>query len=178
MLPNTPNNQNVTKTFTPDETAQWFAGLDKRFASADVWCETPDGRLLIVHSPYKQYWGVPGGIIDAGETPKQAAIREVQEEVGIILDFDTLEFAMATSRVLGRLGYNYQFIFRASITQEQIDALVLQPGEIDQRAFISRDEVKGAAAEQRLGASIYDWANDITGYDEKVFRSETDTSDL
>lgn len=28
-------------------------------------------------------WGFPGGGIDKGETPKQAAVRECQEEIGI-----------------------------------------------------------------------------------------------
>lgn len=39
-------------------------------------------------------WALPGGRIDAGETPEQAALRELQEEVGLVLD---------ASAVLGRL---------------------------------------------------------------------------
>jgi mutator protein MutT len=39
-------------------------------------------------------WALPGGRIDAGETPEQAALRELHEEVGLLLDEDT---------VLGRL---------------------------------------------------------------------------
>ena len=29
-------------------------------------------------------WGFPGGGIDKGETPKQAAVRECQEEIGVV----------------------------------------------------------------------------------------------
>lgn len=39
-------------------------------------------------------WALPGGRIDAGETPEQAALRELSEEVGLVLD---------ASAVLGRL---------------------------------------------------------------------------
>lgn len=39
-------------------------------------------------------WALPGGRIDAGESPQQAALRELQEEVGLRLD---------AADVLGRL---------------------------------------------------------------------------
>lgn len=39
-------------------------------------------------------WAFPGGRMDAGETPEQAALRELQEEVGLELE---------ASEVLGRL---------------------------------------------------------------------------
>jgi mutator protein MutT len=39
-------------------------------------------------------WALPGGRLDAGETPEQAALREMAEEVNLVLD---------ASAVLGRL---------------------------------------------------------------------------
>lgn len=41
----------------------------------------PDG-VLLVHDRWRDQWEVPGGGIDAGESPKEAAAREVAEESG------------------------------------------------------------------------------------------------
>lgn len=40
-------------------------------------------RVMLVVPSYKSYRDIPGGYIEHGETPKAAAIREVQEELGI-----------------------------------------------------------------------------------------------
>ena len=41
------------------------------------------GKLLILKPTYKDHWLLPGGVIEANESPKQACIREVKEETGI-----------------------------------------------------------------------------------------------
>lgn len=38
------------------------------------------GKILIVWSLTKNYWTLPGGVIERGETIEQAVVREVQEE--------------------------------------------------------------------------------------------------
>jgi 8-oxo-dGTP pyrophosphatase MutT (NUDIX family) len=45
--------------------------------------ERPDGALLLVRHVYRRRWGVPGGLLERGEDPALAAVREVREEVGI-----------------------------------------------------------------------------------------------
>jgi ADP-ribose pyrophosphatase YjhB (NUDIX family) len=40
-----------------------------------------DGRLLLIRENYgRRRYGPPGGLVEPGETPRQAAIREVREE--------------------------------------------------------------------------------------------------
>jgi 8-oxo-dGTP diphosphatase len=46
----------------------------------------PTGRLLLVqrgHDPHRGLWSLPGGRIEAGESPEQAVVREVREETGL-----------------------------------------------------------------------------------------------
>lgn len=45
--------------------------------------ERADGDLLLVQHSYRRRWGVPGGLLERGEDPADAAIREVREEVGL-----------------------------------------------------------------------------------------------
>lgn len=45
-----------------------------------------DGRLLLgrrAKAPFAGWWEVPGGFVERGEHPADAAVREVREELGI-----------------------------------------------------------------------------------------------
>ncbi|MFK0253806.1 NUDIX domain-containing protein [Streptomyces sp. NPDC090445] len=45
-----------------------------------------EDRVLLVDPTYKAGWEFPGGVVEAGEAPAQAGVREVAEELGIELD--------------------------------------------------------------------------------------------
>lgn len=45
-----------------------------------------DGGVLLIFHPYIKEWFQPGGHIDEGEEPIQAAIREVFEETGVVCE--------------------------------------------------------------------------------------------
>ncbi|AQX07457.1 NUDIX hydrolase [Elizabethkingia ursingii] len=51
-----------------------------------------DKKLLLAFSKNKQAWYLPGGKIDAGETSKEALIRELQEELNLHLKAEELNF--------------------------------------------------------------------------------------
>ena len=45
-----------------------------------------DGKVLLVRraiAPYRGYWDIPGGFLEAGEHPERGALREVREETGL-----------------------------------------------------------------------------------------------
>ncbi|MFD2969637.1 NUDIX hydrolase [Sphingobacterium bambusae] len=51
-----------------------------------------EDRLLLAFSRNKQAWYLPGGKIDAGETAKEALLREIEEELGVVLDEEKLVY--------------------------------------------------------------------------------------
>jgi ADP-ribose pyrophosphatase YjhB (NUDIX family) len=53
-----------------------------RMAAGALFFDAAD-RVLMVEPTYKDYWEVPGGYVETGESPLQAAVREVHEELGI-----------------------------------------------------------------------------------------------
>ncbi len=50
-------------------------------AFATIWDEA--GRVLLLHRTDMDAWNLPGGRVEAGESPWEACLREVQEETGL-----------------------------------------------------------------------------------------------
>ncbi|MFF4407774.1 NUDIX domain-containing protein [Streptomyces sp. NPDC001262] len=103
--------------------------------TASVLITDPQDRLLIVH-PTKQKapWALPGGAVELGESPLDAARREVREELGLLLDIQThdlfaVEWLQAT--VPGRRD-RLAFIFAGpQLSPADHDRITLQYDEID-----------------------------------------------
>ncbi|MFI1800028.1 NUDIX domain-containing protein [Streptomyces sp. NPDC020379] len=53
-----------------------------RMAAGALFFDEAD-RVLLVEPSYKDYRDIPGGYVEEGESPRQACVREVQEELGI-----------------------------------------------------------------------------------------------
>lgn len=73
-----------------DRERAFFASLPRKIAAAAVLCRDARGRLLCVHDAFKQRWTIPGGVVDADETPDEAARRETREEAGVDIDVGAL----------------------------------------------------------------------------------------
>lgn len=67
------------------------------------------GFLLMLNA-YRHKWEVPGGFIDAGETPRQTAARELMEETGQVADLrfrGIMEFQLQPD---GRMEYGALYV--------------------------------------------------------------------
>jgi 8-oxo-dGTP pyrophosphatase MutT (NUDIX family) len=72
-------------------TPEFVAGLRAHIGHDLLWLSTAagvvldaDGRVLLGRRSDTGNWGLPGGIIDPGEEPADAAVREIYEETGVI----------------------------------------------------------------------------------------------
>lgn len=65
---------------------------DRDYPARPILCASaavfrPDGRVLLGarrNPPFDQYFSLPGGLVETGETLEEAAIREVEEETGVL----------------------------------------------------------------------------------------------
>lgn len=65
--------------------------------------------VLLVKSRFKRRWQLPGGSVEAGEAPWEAAVREVQEETGL----DAL--LLGLSGIYRRRDGSLAFVFLARV---------------------------------------------------------------
>lgn len=86
-------------------------------------------RVLLVRKTYGNRWDIPGGYVDRGETPAEACVREVREELGLkravnrVLAHDWAPDAKEGDKLLyvfdcGELGADEQ---RIQLDHEELD---------------------------------------------------------
>jgi len=76
--------------------------------------------------PFPNYWDFFGGHVEVGETPEQALVREVKEELGI--ELVSYEFFRSYECLQGDVYPNKKYIYRARIDRT-IDELTLHEGQ-------------------------------------------------
>ena len=67
--------------------------------------------------PFLNKWDLPGGFVEPLETPEQASIREINEELGVNVKIDKLWFFNPCVPYVyaGRQQYNCDFVYIAKI---------------------------------------------------------------
>ena len=89
-----------------------------------------DGKIAMMHSQKYNYYKLPGGGIEPGESLEETLVREVREESGLIVKPDTIkEFGYVRRIEKGRfedifIQDNYYFICEAEagIVEQELDA--------------------------------------------------------
>jgi len=69
------------REFIPPEV--YFASVPRKRMAAGGLFRDGEGNILLVDPVYRDTWDLPGGVIDADESPNAACRREVAEEIGL-----------------------------------------------------------------------------------------------
>lgn len=124
----------------------------RAYVAAGVLFFDDTGRVLLVQPTYKDYWDIPGGYVETGETPAQAAAREVREELGIEAAVGPLLVADWAPHPAE--GDKLLLIFDGdTLSAEQIGAIRLQADELASYAFYGPTEAT-ALLIPRLGRRV------------------------
>ncbi len=95
-----------------------------------------DGRVLLVKAAYRWSWGMPGGLMDAGESPEDAAVRETREETG--LDIELVgEPVVVVEIAMQRVNFIYQAVPAPGADPDDVTP---QASEILELGWFAHDE--------------------------------------
>ncbi|MEV5128263.1 NUDIX domain-containing protein [Streptomyces decoyicus] len=120
---------------TPEPTAETLAAGVLLFDDQD--------RVLLVDPTYKAGWEFPGGIVERGEAPAHAGVREVAEELGIELSraprLLVLDWEAPKPPGFGGLRLLYD---GGTLTDERISKLLLPGAELRGWRFATEAEAE------------------------------------
>lgn len=124
-------------------TIDYINSLPKKIVASAAIFLNKNGELLIVKPNYRDGWLVPGGGIDAMESPKDGCLREIREEIGLTVT-DVQFLSVNHHRNSSDEGVPYdslEFTFWAGVlSDEQIANIVLQDEELDEFKFCPIEE--------------------------------------
>ncbi len=100
------------------------------------------GQLLILKTSYKDYWSIPGGVVEENESPREACIREVKEETSLDLNqvkFLCVDYTRAdTSK---NKNESLQFVFYGGkLTKAEMTKIKIDGKEIVAYDFVSLEK--------------------------------------
>lgn len=120
---------------------EFLRSLPRKRMAAGALIRNKQGWILLVKPVYKGGWSLPGGVVEADESPKTACIREIQEELGLsqpigrmlVVDYNTPH---------GEKTESLMFIFDGGVlTEEMISQIQLQAEELEAFDFFAPDEL-------------------------------------
>jgi len=119
--------------------------LPRKRAISQVLIRDEAGRVLMCQLTYKKDWDLPGGVVEVGESPELAAVREVKEELGLDVPSNGL---LLTDWLPPWGGWDDAvcLVFDGGVVAADLD-IVRQEREIRAAEFCTIDEVRERAAD-------------------------------
>jgi ADP-ribose pyrophosphatase YjhB (NUDIX family) len=143
--------------------------LPRKRAISQMLIRDGDGRVLLCRLTYKQDWDLPGGVVEVGESPRDAVGREVDEELGLSIAARSL---LLTDWLPAWGGWDDAvcLVFDGGVRSADIvEQIVREEREIRAVEFCTLDQVRERAAEftaRRIEAALSNVDRPGPGYAE------------
>lgn len=118
------------------------ASLPKKRLIAHVLMRDVEGRVLLCETRFKQDWELPGGVVEPGEPPREGAVREVREELGLDLAVGRMLVADWMPPYLGWEDALELIFDGGPVSPGDLEEYVLQPSEIKQVRLCTLEEAE------------------------------------
>lgn len=121
----------------------YVLSLPKKRMGAGVLIRDKEGKILMVVPTYKDNFEIPGGVVEANESPLAACKREVQEELGLNLtvgrllcvDYYPTEYPLTESLM---------FVFDGGVlTEDEIALIKTNEQELKGFVFLNLNDIEG-----------------------------------
>jgi 8-oxo-dGTP pyrophosphatase MutT (NUDIX family) len=135
----------------------YVASLARKRMAAGALCRDSEGQVLLVDPVYRDTWDLPGGAVEAEESPQAACRREVAEELGLDRPVGRV---LAMDWVPSRPGRPEGLIVvydGGVLTMDEVAAITVPAGELAGFAFVSSGQVAGRVTPlvaRRIRASL------------------------
>ena len=121
------------------------AGLPTKRLIAQGLIRNNANEILLCELTYKQEWDLPGGVVDPGESPAEAVVREIREEMQVEMSPRSL---VAVNWLPPWRGWDDAalFVFDLGVDDDVIARARLEPRELRAVHWCTLDEVERRAA--------------------------------
>ncbi|WP_037559224.1 NUDIX domain-containing protein [Spirillospora albida] len=118
----------------------YYASLPRTRGAAAALLLDDLGRVLLVKPTYKEGWFLPGGVIEADESPLAACVRECEEELGLVPRLDGLACVDWGPPRDGVDSVNV-FVFGGTISAAEAAGIRLPPEELSDHVLVAPEKV-------------------------------------
>lgn len=121
-----------------EELEAFIATLPTRRLAAAALIRDEKNRLLAVKPNYKDGWTLPGGTVEAGESPRLGCFREVIEEVGLTLEPGRVVLIFHGLQ-MGVWGDSTYYMYDGGVIPSDTE-ITLQEAELTEYRWVSEDD--------------------------------------